>query len=87
MDCYLPYFRQQFITHSLLSLLLIQPLFTESWHGNQLLAPPPFSVCFQQNSVPLLCVSFQFLVYCSVYFCVCVCGVSPPGVGGYAGLS
>jgi hypothetical protein len=31
---YLPYFRQQLITHSLLALLPFQPLFTESSHGD-----------------------------------------------------
>jgi hypothetical protein len=67
VDCYLPYFRQQLIDHQLLALLPFQPLFTESSSGDQLLA---FS-----NSAPLLCVTFEFLVYCSVFFvCVCVWG-------------
>jgi hypothetical protein len=43
VDRYLPYFRQQLITSLMLALLPFQPLFTESSHGDQLLAPPPFS--------------------------------------------
>jgi hypothetical protein len=43
VDHSLPYFRQWLITCLLSALLLSQPLFTESSHGNQLLALPPFS--------------------------------------------
>jgi hypothetical protein len=32
VDCYLPYFRQQLITHLLLAHLPFQSLFTESLH-------------------------------------------------------
>jgi hypothetical protein len=63
VECYLPYFRQQLITHPLLALLLFQPLFTESSYGDHLLASPPFI-----TSIPLLRASFQFLVYCSGFF-------------------
>jgi hypothetical protein len=43
VDHYLPYFRQQLITCSLLALLPFQLLFTESSCRYQLLAPPHFS--------------------------------------------
>jgi hypothetical protein len=43
VDCYLPYFKQQLITHPLSVLLLFQSLFTESLCGDQLLDPSPFS--------------------------------------------
>jgi hypothetical protein len=46
VDYYLLYFRQQLVTPLLLALLLFQPLFTESLHGNQLLALPPSPVHF-----------------------------------------
>jgi hypothetical protein len=53
----------------LLALLPFQPLFTESSSGHQLLALS-LLWCTFGNSVPLLCISFQFLVYCSVFvFC------------------
>jgi hypothetical protein len=44
-----------------------QPLFTESLHGDQLLVSPHFSDALRAHP-PLLCVSFQFLFYCSVFF-------------------
>jgi hypothetical protein len=43
VDLYLPFFRQQLITHPLSALLPFQSLFTKSSCGDQLLAPPPFS--------------------------------------------
>jgi hypothetical protein len=33
---------------------------------------------YNYSTPPSLCVSFQFLVYCSVCVCVCVCGVCLP---------
>jgi hypothetical protein len=42
-------------------------LFTESSHGDQLLAPPPLSGALTAPFPPLLHVSFQFLVYYSVF--------------------
>jgi hypothetical protein len=76
VDCYLPYFRQRLITSLLLVLLLFQPLFTESSHGNQLLSPTPFS--------SMLCVSFSVPCLLFNFFFVGQ-GISLPG--GYAGLS
>jgi hypothetical protein len=64
---YLPYFRQWIITYPLLALLPFQPLFTESWWISAP-CPSPFLWYAFGNSVPLLCVSFQFLVYCSGFF-------------------
>jgi hypothetical protein len=43
VDGYLPYFRQQLITHWPSALLSFQPLFTESSHWDQLLTLPLFS--------------------------------------------
>jgi hypothetical protein len=65
---YLPYFRQQLVAHPLSALLPFQSLFTESLHGGQLIAPPPFLRCTQSTLPPLLCVPFQFLVYYSGFF-------------------
>jgi hypothetical protein len=68
VDCYLLYFRQWFITGPLSVLLTFQLLFTESSRGDYLLAPPPFSIVLSAFLPPLLCASFQFLVYCSGFF-------------------
>jgi hypothetical protein len=87
VDWYLPYFRQWLITHPLSALLPFQPLFTESSCGDQLLAFPLSLVCLHPPP-PLLCVSFQFLVYsvfCFVLFCLQGRGSVCPR--GYAGLS
>jgi hypothetical protein len=46
-----------------------QPLFTERSCRDQLLASPPFSGVLS-STLPLCCVSFQFLIYCSVFFFV-----------------
>jgi hypothetical protein len=81
VDCYLPYFRQQLITCLLLALLPFQSLFTESSHGDQLLAssqvcfphPSPFAVC--SFSVP--CLLFRFFLQGGGLLCP----------GGYADLS
>jgi hypothetical protein len=57
-------------------------LFTESLHEAQLL-PFPLLLCALSIFIPLLCASFQFIVY-SVFF------IFPGGSvcqGGYAGLS
>jgi hypothetical protein len=83
VDCYLPYFRQWLITCPLTALLPFQPLFTESSLGDQLLAPPPFSCALSEFVPPLLCASFQFVVYYSGFFFAGV-SVCP---GGYASLS
>jgi hypothetical protein len=62
VDRYLPYFRQQLITHLLLALLPFQPLFTESSHGDQLLALLPCSGVLSAT-LPLFCV----LVFSSLF--------------------
>jgi hypothetical protein len=59
---YLPYFRQ-LITHLLLALLPFQPLFTESSQEISSLLLPPSPVHVRHSHPPLLCASFQFLVY------------------------
>jgi hypothetical protein len=46
---------------------------------------PRLLQCAYSNSAPLLCVSFQFLVYCSVFFFFAGRGISLPRI--YAGLS
>jgi hypothetical protein len=83
VDCYLLYFRQWFITRLLSALLPFQSFFTECSHGDQLLAPPPFSGVL---TVPLpLCCLFLFssLLIIQFFFkaegSVCT--------GGYASLS
>jgi hypothetical protein len=63
VDHYLPYFRQQLITHPLSALLPFQLLFTESSYGDQLLAPPPFSCAFSATP-PICCV----LLFNSLFF-------------------
>jgi hypothetical protein len=67
VDCYLPYFRQRVIT---LAFLPFQTLLIEILHGDQLLAFPTFSGALSEFLPPLLCVSFQFLVYCSIFLFV-----------------
>jgi hypothetical protein len=62
VNFYLPYFRQQLITCLLSALLPFQPLFTESSHGEQLLASPPFSSVLSAT-LPLRCV----LVFSSLF--------------------
>jgi hypothetical protein len=42
-------------------------LFTDSSHKDMLLAPPRFSSALSVFPPPLLCCSFQFVVYCSVF--------------------
>jgi hypothetical protein len=59
-------FRQWLITRLLSAFLPFQPLFTKSSCSDQFLAPPLLLWCAMGDSVSLLCVSFQFLVYCSV---------------------
>jgi hypothetical protein len=83
VDHYLPYFRQWFIIGPLLAFLPFQPLFTEGSHGDQLLAFPSSPVHLQ-HPAPLLCVSFQFLVYSVFFF---LWGRGSVCSGGYAGLS
>jgi hypothetical protein len=65
---YLPYFRQQLITHPLLALLLFHSLFTESSSGDQLLAPPPFSGALRAPH-PFCCMFlFSSLFIIQVFF-------------------
>jgi hypothetical protein len=72
VDHYLPYFRHWFSTHLLLALLPFQHLFTEVCSEISSLPLPPFSGAFSEFRSLLLCASFQFLVYCSVFlFFVC----------------
>jgi hypothetical protein len=68
VDHYLPYFRQWLVTRPLSALLPFQSLFTESFRGDQLLATPPFSSVLSEFQIPLVCASFQFVVYYSVFF-------------------
>jgi hypothetical protein len=84
VDCYLPYFRQQLITGLLSALLPFQPLFTESSNGDQLLVPPPFSGALPALLSPVLCASFQFIIYS---FCCCCWRGWSICPEGYAGLS
>jgi hypothetical protein len=67
---YLPHFRQWLITACCWPFCLSSHLFTESSHGDQLLALPPFSGVLSAILPPLLCASFQFIVYFSGFFCV-----------------
>jgi hypothetical protein len=69
VDCSLPYFKQR------KALLPFQPLITESSCRDQLLVSPRLLWWSFSNCVPLLCVSFQFLISCSV-FCFSVGEVS-----------
>jgi hypothetical protein len=83
VECYLPYFKQWLITFLLSASLPFQTLFTNSSHGDQLLASPPFSGVLSASRHPLLCVSFQFIVYHSVFFCfVLFCGEWSVCLGG-----
>jgi hypothetical protein len=88
VDPYLPYFSQQLITCPLSALLTFQPLFTESSHGDQLLASPPFSSAFAA-SLFLCCVLvfsslFIVQVFFFFFFLQGMVSVCP---GDYAGLS
>jgi hypothetical protein len=84
VDRYLFYCRQWLITIPLSDLLPFQPLFTESLLADQLLALPPFSGALSPTLLPLLCVSFQFLVYCSLFYCSIFCaGLSQWWLGEY----
>jgi hypothetical protein len=69
VDCYLPYFRQQFITCPLLALLPFQPLFTESSREDQLLSFPPFSGVLTAPH-PLCCVFLfsSLFIYLFIFF-------------------
>jgi hypothetical protein len=68
VDHYLPYFWQWLIFHLLSALLPFQSLFTESLHGNQLLAPPPFSGTLSAPC-PLCCMClFSSLFIIQVFF-------------------
>jgi hypothetical protein len=78
VDHFLPYFRQRLITGPLSALLPFQPLLTESSCRDQLLALPTFSGVLSASCLPLLRVSFQLLVYRSVFGFVFCRGVSLP---------
>jgi hypothetical protein len=80
VDCYLPNFRQWLITHPLSALLLFQPLYTLLKVHVEVSSLPhsPYPVSLQHSS-PLLCVHFQFLVYCSGFF---FCGAGGQSVQG-----
>jgi hypothetical protein len=54
------------LVQRLVSHLLLQALFTESSHGDQLLAPLPSLVCSDHPTLSAAC-TFQFLVYYSVF--------------------
>jgi hypothetical protein len=75
VDHYLPYFRQWLITCLLSSLLPFMPLFMESLHRNQLLAPLIFPSALRA-SCPLF--SSLFIIQFFGVFCC---------PGSYAGLS
>jgi hypothetical protein len=68
VDRYLHYFRQWLITCPLSVIFPFQALFTESSYGDQFLAPLPFSGVLSEFLLPLLCASFQFIVFYSVFF-------------------
>jgi hypothetical protein len=68
VDRYLPYFRHWLITYLLLALLPFQSLFTESSHGDELLAPRPFSSAL--NSTPPICCVLVFRSLFIVFFWV-----------------
>jgi hypothetical protein len=71
VDRYLPYFRQWLITSPLSALLPVQSLFTESSHGDQLLALPPFSSVLTAPR-PICCMFFfssLFIIQFGGYFC------------------
>jgi hypothetical protein len=79
VDCYLPYFRQHLFTCRLSALLPFQSLFTESLHGDKLLAPPLFSDALEHPALSAVCL-FQFLAYYSVLFFLWGGGQSAQGV-------
>jgi hypothetical protein len=74
VECYLPYFSGQWlITRPLLALLTFQSLFTESSHGDQLLAPPPFSGALRAPHPPSAVCSFSGLcLLFSLFVCLFV---------------
>jgi hypothetical protein len=82
VDCYPPYFRQWLTVGPSAFPAFVYWKF--AWRSAP--CPSSFLPCDFSNSAPLLCVSFQFLVYCSVVvFFFGVGGSVCPG--GYAGLS
>jgi hypothetical protein len=76
VDCYLPYFRQHLFTCRLSALLPFQSLFTESLHGDKLLAPPLFSDALEHPALSAVCL-FGSLLITQFYF-FCGVGVSLP---------
>jgi hypothetical protein len=84
VDCYWPYFKQQFITCPLSALLPFQSLFTESSHGDQFLAPP-LLLWWLTAPRPLCCV-FCFSSLFIIQFFLGGIGESLCP-GGYVGLS
>jgi hypothetical protein len=71
LDHYLVYFRQRLITHPLSAALPFQSLFTESSHGDQLLAPSAFSGAFT-TPFPLCCMFLfsSFFIVQFLFLCV-----------------
>jgi hypothetical protein len=89
VDYYLPYFRQQVVTHPLSALLPFQPLFTENSCRDQPFAYAPFSGAVP--AIPSLCCVSVFSSSFVVQFFVVVVVLQTWGLlvfpGGYAGLS
>jgi hypothetical protein len=67
---YLLYFRQWLITRPLSAFLPLQPLFTESLHGDQLLALLPASPVPLQHTAPsAVCVLVFSSLFIQFFFC------------------
>jgi hypothetical protein len=86
VDHYLPYFRQQLITHPLSTLLPFQSLFTESSQGDILLASPPSPVHLQHPDHSVVC-SFSVSSLLFSYLFIFLWGGGSVCPGGFAGLS
>jgi hypothetical protein len=85
LNHYLPYFRQWHITCLLSTLLPFHPLFTESSHADQLLAPLLFSGALITPHTLCCVLVFSSLFIVQDFLRVCVGGSVCPG--GYSGLS
>jgi hypothetical protein len=85
VDPYLPYFRHWFIIRPLSALLPFQSFFTESSHGDQLLASPPLC-CIYSTPFPSAVRSLLIvLVFCFV-FCFLLGGGRSVCPGAYTGI-
>jgi hypothetical protein len=80
-DHYLVYFRQRLITHLLSTLLYFPSLFTKSYRGEQLLAPPPFSDALRAPRPSAVC-SFSVLCLLFSWFFFFVAGGGGQSVQG-----